>query len=91
MCVMKSLPVVSISSYLLCASGAWLLGRYSGAPRPRALRAPTPFPFSPTRKNCLFSLFFLTKGQVVAHCGVVTLGISLARANQSSVYRGESV
>jgi len=41
----------------LCASGASphlrrRLRRRSGAPRPRALRAPPPFPFSPTRKNC---------------------------------------
>jgi hypothetical protein len=59
MCVMKSLPVVSISSYAppahCRASGAASGGALEGAPRPRALRAPPPFPFSPTRKNCPLS------------------------------------
>ena len=63
----------------LCASGASPRLRRrlpSGAPRPRALRAPPPFPFSPTRKNCLF----------FSHREVEEEGNPSAHAQQRSSY-----
>ena len=96
-CVLKSLPVVSLSIYAPpahrrasgAASGA-TLGRC--AP-PRAARAP-PFPFPPTRKNCRGRRFFGAGLSVTAPAakrdGALRKRDGAASAAASSSYRCHS-